>query len=62
MDVEDALALGNPTAKMLVWNLATACMKTTGHYRGSMTNAERSRPSGFTLETGALRSERQARS
>src|ERR1035441_289821 len=28
MDAEDALALGNPTAKMLVWNLATACMKT----------------------------------
>ncbi len=33
MDAEDALACGNPTAKMLVWNMATACMKTTGHYR-----------------------------
>lgn len=33
MDRDDAMALGNPQAKMLVWNLATACMKTDGHFR-----------------------------
>lgn len=33
MTQDEAFMLGSPTLKMLVWNLACCCIKTTGYYR-----------------------------
>jgi hypothetical protein len=33
MTEAEAAALGNPRAKMVLWNIACACIKTDGHYR-----------------------------
>jgi hypothetical protein len=66
MSQEDAFKLGNPTAKMLLWNLAVACVRSTGHYREvydkrrfATTDREhaapcvRCGPSGHPAETGS---------